>query len=712
MKRAATLSFGSLSSYNYGVDTYDPNKLGLGQLMVQRNGGGDETFAGPIPLRVARPMEASTAIPGAFPWALQWQNNAAGQLDWLFLADNATAAATRRLVLYTFNRRTATWTWGGFITITFPVATNITIRGMRMVYRPYSTGTVAVSGTGVTGTSTVWNSNCCVGNRIGFGSTDPTQITTWYDITARASDTSITINVSAGTIGAGTPYVIEDLRAVLSTTNATATNGGLFVCKGLSYSQFSSVGGTVPAATTVDNIRACYWLADASTVTNTVSTGLALSSETGLAEHFCYVVDGTTAATVFKYNLRAALTLTAGKTTNAFVFKTGGSGTLTGTMGQNNNSRLATVAHGPHSGVECLYWTTTTRIYAVPTSAITNGSTTFLSAGSVGVEIPAGGASTFAATGGLSALEYSGVIDRFVVATNATSKNYVTQYRNDSGQFDRNFGADFRQTDQSIADGTITPVLSQTGGAYSVWVEGGLAYFAVIGATAIINRLYATPFGADWEYCSLTDGFILSPSISLPDCSSVERVAVNMREVIGGRTAANLGLPTEPFRTKFRTSGITDNSGGWTDVSDEGTLSGAATEIQFRFEFRTIGLTCIPARLLNLIVSYEDNGTDSRFQFSATKSDATNKRFAYRHATAFGGTVPALRIRLFNAVTGATLLDDTTTASASGTWQKATDGSTFGAYNSTDKANETTYIRYTPTTLADNINVRSVLTLA
>lgn len=61
-----------------------------------------------------------------------------------------------------------------------------------------------------------------LGSRIGFGSTDPTQITHWYYINAITNDTTLTIQVSdtaAGTggtaanptIASGTAYVIEDL---------------------------------------------------------------------------------------------------------------------------------------------------------------------------------------------------------------------------------------------------------------------------------------------------------------------------------------------------------------------------------------------------------------------------------------------------------------------------------------------------------------------
>jgi hypothetical protein len=113
---------------------------------------------------------------------------------------------------------------------------------------------------------------------------------------------------------------------------------------------------------------------------------------------------------------------------------------------------------------------------------------------------------------------------------------------------------------------------------------------------------------------------------------------------------------------------------------------------------------------MSLAVLYDDFSTDSHYQPSSGKTVEASKQFAWRFSTAFGTTVPTLRIRLYDAVTGGLLLDDKTTTPA-GTWEKATDGTTFGAYNTTDKANETTYIRYTPATLPDNTKVRSLLTL-
>jgi hypothetical protein len=82
---------------------YDAAKTNLGQWIQQKNLGDDpgEKFAGPFPVAVARPMEATTAIPVAYPHIIDYGNG----IHWVFLADQATAAATRRVVAYTWQCR-------------------------------------------------------------------------------------------------------------------------------------------------------------------------------------------------------------------------------------------------------------------------------------------------------------------------------------------------------------------------------------------------------------------------------------------------------------------------------------------------------------------------------------------------------------------------------------------------------------------------------
>jgi hypothetical protein len=646
------------------------------------------------------------------------------QIDWVFLADNAAAAATRRMTLFTLDRQTSVFTWRGFITQTYPAATNHTIRGMRAVYQAYSTGTVAVAGAAVTGVGTAWSTNrIFIGSRIGFGSTDPNQISTWYYINAVTTDLAITIqnNVTASgtggvasnlTISAGTAYVIEDLKILNANTNATTTNGGLFMTGGISFDDFVSAGTTIAAAATTDKAKANYWLADASVVTDTIADGCALDDFVDMSNQFCYVIDSTATPKVYKYNFRKALTLTGGKDTTTLVLATGVQ-TLTGTVSQNNNGRVGTLGHGPGSGVKCLYFATTTRIYRAPVSGITNGSTTW--AVDSMQEVPTGSTTTFNVSSVMTAVEIVDSIDRLLITGTgagtipANNRAWVTQYNTISTPFDYPLFVDTRQIDQSTSDNNSCPHPSPQGAVLNVWSEGGLTYVTRTGTTSLINTLYAFPIGADWDFAGSLNQRLITPALTTTNAVKLRRVLVTDEDYMGG---GGLRLPVESWRIYYRTTGISDNSGSWTLIDRSGDMSTATpgTQVQFMFEFRTIGTFCLPARIFSAACLYEDNTTDSHYQPSVAFSSAASKQFAWRFSTAFGSTVPTLRIRLYDAVTGGLLVDDTS-ASPTGTWEKTTNGgSSWAAYDTSDKGNETTYIRYTPASLGDNVKVRALLT--
>lgn len=808
-------------------------------------------------------------IPMMYPHAVTYD----ATTDWIFLIENSTAAsASRRIFLYEFNKTNAVYTWKGFINATLVTATAHTIRGFRTLRYLHTTGTVSVSTTAVTGVGTKFqDEGIAVGARIGFGSNDPTTISTWYIISAISSETGITLSTSAGTIEVGTPYVIEELRFVVTTTNATVLNGGLFLVKGINYSDFINIGTIIPAATTVDNIKAVYWLSDSGTtgnaVTNISACGCTIQSEVNKGLHYAYVIDGTgsTFVNVFRYNLRATGVIASGKMTLSINYYTTGdvgasngvvtgngttftsymvgmkigfgssspalittwytigsftsvtsitltdltlniaSGTsyiidaadvlctapqlVTGTISAVNNGRVGTLRHGPAKNQESLFFVTTTRIYRAVLAEIYQGNIDWISGNTQ--EVPPGGVGSFAVTNLLSSVEIADSIDRLIIlTTGGTSvRHYVTKYTAEAGEpFDHIFGINDRQQDQVLALGnayitsgtvavssaTVTgtqtfftagmvgfrigfgstdptaistwyTILSYSsitsitlsasagtigaGSAYvidwnsgtvphfttssqatSIWSENGVAHIIKHGTTSALCQMYALPMSAHWTTARDTNQRIITPAIYTPDCVKFEKVVVSDQKYLG---SGEFSMTPEPWRIYFRTKGIDLNVGEWTLISEDGDLSGLSGSrfIQFMFEFVTIGLTSLPARIMSLTVVYDDDlsMTDSHFEPSMSKSNTASKKFAWRFATSFSGTVPTLRIRLYNAVNGNLLSDDYTTGSG-GTWEKSTDGTSWGAYNTTDKTNETTYIRYTPNSLYDNIKVRAVLT--
>lgn len=687
------------------ISSYDSTKTNLGTLIKQYTGATNEDkYVGPIRLAYARPFEQSTSIPGAYPHVIQWSST----IDWVFLADNAAAATTRRIVLYEFNRTTSVYTWKGFITLTYPTATLHTIRGLRVTLDDYTTGTVAVSGTAVTGTSTTWSADrICVGSRIGFGSTDPTQISTWYEISAVGSDTSITLTSSAGTISAGTAYVIEDLRILTSTTNATTTNGGFFVAKGIKYELFISTGTTIPAATTIDSIRAVYWLADAATVTNTIACGVAIDDKTSWTSQLAYIIDQT-GPKVYVYNFRAALTLTAGKDTTTNTIKTGNQA-VTGTITQVNNGRVGTLNHGPGSGIKSLYFVTTTRVYrAALTNLITN-STTWQS--DVMVEIPPGSTNTLTATSLLNSLEISTGIDSLIIFTTGAAgvRNYVTKFNTTSTPFNHIFMIDSKQLDSTVVDSDSFPHPTINALPFTGWSEGGLLHLVRVSA-ANTNVLYNIPIGADWDYESSTNECVITPSIDISDSTKLYNVYVSNAQSLG---LNEFQIPTEQFRIYYRTSGISGNTGSWTLLDKSGDLSSASgTAIQFKITFRTIGSYCIPSRIYGLTVVYEDTTTDTHYEPSVSNSSISSRIFAYRQKLSWGSNIPNMRIRLYNASTNVIIIDDDVNTSVFGTFEYSSNNGI--SWNAWDNTQDTVgnYIRYTASSLPSGVRVRALLSQA
>ncbi len=797
-------------------------------------------------------------------------------IDWVFMIENlATAVAPRKICLYEYNKTTSVYTWKGFVVATLLTsAAAHTLRGFRALRYLHTTGTVEVSGTAVSGSGTKFqDEGIAVGARIGFGSTDPTAIVSWYVIDSINSETGITLATSAGTLAAGTVYVIEELRFAITSTNATVANGGLHLVKGVNYADFLPTGTTIPVATTTDNIKATYWLSDAGTagnvVTNQTACGLTVSPEASKGLHYAYVLDGfgTTFARIYRYNLRATGAIASGKMTMSIAsYTTGtvqvagtavtGSGTtftssmvgmrigfnttspatvttwytiasftdatnitlttsagtigagadyiidaadvvstapqlVTGTLSGVNNGRYGTLSHGPGAGEASLYFVTTTRIYRANVAKIFAGNLGWISDNRP--EIPPGSASTFPATSLLSSVEIADSMDRLIVITTGATgvRHYVTKYPTAAGDtFDHIWGVDDKQQDQAsslgnayISSGTVavsgtavtgtntffvtamvgyrigfgstdptaistwytisaftsltsitlssgagtigagsdyvidwnsytTPHFNTGSQVVSLWSENGIAHVVRNGTTSALSQMYSLPLSAHWTYAAVTNQQVITPALYTPDCAQFRNIAITHDDRLG---SGEFTINTEPYRIYFRTKGIINNTGEWTLVDPDGDLTGlvGAQRIQFMFEFSTIGTFCIPARLMSLVVVYDDTATttDSHYQPSMGLSNPSNKQFTWRFATAFGGTVPTLRIRLYNALTNELLVDDYTTSTDSGTWAKSTNsGSAWGAYNTTDKGNETTYIRYTPASLGDTIKVRAVLT--
>jgi len=776
---------------------YDSTKTLISSLIRQATGAGvEDKFVSTKQSAIVNIPEIFSSGSQFMPYVYKWSDN----IYWIFTASNAGAAATRTLALSEFDASTSTITYKGFITLSgTTVLGNKTVRSLRAMVYEHTTGTVSTSGssTTITGSGTGFQSErIAVGARIGFGTTDPTQVTTWYEITAIASDTSLTISGPV-TLAGGTSFVIEEIRLAVAVTNATVLNGGVHLIKGLNYSTFTNGGTTITEASTTDNIRASYLLTDGVgslgtatatvtysttnilsltshglnvgdavqfTTTTTLPSGLvaattyyviatnlganqfsvsttfngAIQSITtaGSGTHTVHSVSNRFAATlaidddgrsntnhdlylvnsancqIVKYNIRAALTVGAltggpasGTSVSAYVLKTG-TLALTGTISQVNGGRIFSVNHGAASGVKSLYFTTTSRIYRSPVSTITSGSTSWLP--DAMVEVAPGGSTTYSTLSTMTQVDYSSTIDRlFITNSGGRLGTYVTPYVTAGEQFEKYVGANLSRlkltTTPSGASDGLFPQASLT-----IWTEDGWMFALPSITTSGANWLYVFPFGADAYYGGTSNQYVITPKLATTDASKYYSVYIDHMEYAG---TYGLGFPVETYRLWYRTSGIDDNSGAWTEVPVGADLENVAVSdyIQFRIAFDILGEICVPTRIYSICMVYEDSGQDSHYQPSLTKSSAANRQFVWRQVSSWGGNIPDLQIRLYNATTGFLVLDDTVDLAAYGDWEYSTNGTTWNAWDETQNA-VGNYIRYTADTLPNNITVRALLT--
>jgi hypothetical protein len=143
-----------------------------------------------------------------------------------------------------------------------------------------------------------------------------------------------------------------------------------------------------------------------------------------------------------------------------------------------------------------------------------------------------------------------------------------------------------------------------------------------------------------------------------------------------GRTGTNLGAETGAVRMWYRTNvgsiGSVDNGGTWIPLDYSGLMSiPAAPQIQARLEFRILN-SSIPNRVTRVCFEGAGSASTSKFQFSQSLTVLATKKFAFRQSAAFGANTP-LFMRIYDAVTNALLVSDST-ASSTGRWEYSTNG--------------------------------------
>jgi hypothetical protein len=318
-------------------------------------------------------------------------------------------------------------------------------------------------------------------------------------------------------------------------------------------------------------------------------------------------------------------------------------------------------------------------------------------------DIPPLGATIQQAVNNWAGLAYDEDNDYFIIITNGSFRDYRTVYNPGLPQ-ERFFGIINFETNP-IAAGELPVVAASMLTARCSYGDRTLVIprQGLTAAAPAAQQLLMIDVGAQ-------GGYVITKEIATVNATAFYRVYTS--EVRGG--SGSYGK--ERYDLYYRTTGISDNSGAWTKINDEASLASvvAASSIQFKIVFDILNWTCVSPEITSLGVTWEDSVTaDSHYQPSVGKSIVADKRFVWKFATAFGSSVPALRVRLYDAVSGVQQCDDnTSTNPAAGTFEKSTDnGSTWVAWTNADKANDITYLRYTPASTANNIVIKAVLTL-
>jgi hypothetical protein len=696
-------------TYEFNTDTvtypatYDSTKLNLGWLMTSSRDNAGKLYVSPIEPKFTRGIETNPAgNSGRFETigTLQYNEN----IIWCFATRGpfeGSFPANKRIFFFTYDKSTNTIT-NQYASANFAFNPN-SYHGCYSIQPTldfHTTGSVQVSDTQVTGSGTSWQTDgACVGNRIGFGSTSSADITTWYEISSIINNTTLNITTGVGTDGipqslnltGSVPYVIEDFRiSYINRGDNVATSRGIILAKGLRPEIFAVSPPTIPAATTVDNLRACYRLVDGATTSATFSPiSSVLEPKTSFTEQYLYTVTKPATGTISiqKFNIRASLTgnLTAGRASGSFVFTTGNqahSGT--------NTSETDVMAKDNSGNYYVSHYT---RISRIPTASIAAASTTFIADSMI--ENPPGTSTTFGLSSGRADICYMPQIDRLYVShLQGTTRNYISRYIS-GGEFETQVHVnDIIQQSTYLVNEfeTLTPHFLS--GKLSAAYSNGIM-FICRDLNTNNNILYTLPLEADAQFESTSSACIITPELFTPSASAYNGIYVDSTDYFNTERFA---FPRQPYYLHYRTTGIADNSGGWTLFNPTGSMPAAANSIQFKLTFSTLGYYSIPARVHGITLTYSSSlpqQATANYDPIPTETNLATQTFAWRQSTNFTEIPADLNITIYSG--SVNILTDTVNTAASGSWEYSVNSGNTWLALAAPINSVGSYIRYTAT---------------
>lgn len=673
-------------NYEYSV-SYDPDVTNIGSGMVQLE---DELgkWVGPQPLASYAAGFYSGAIPAKVIFALKYNS----YIDYIFTASYNTSALRRPIGLFKFNRNTLKYSFVGRVNLTFTSNTAV-INGISANVVTSSAGTVSVSGTSVTGTNTFFQTHrISTGARIGFGSTNPNSITTWYEISSISSNTGITLNSSAGTMS-NVSYVIEEIQIFLG---ISGVNPGIHIVKGIHEGVFSLSSGTVINYVTTDNTRGMVALVDnSSSISNLM--GLSVDSFENYTTQYGYCINNL--GQIWQFNLRASLTINVnGVSTSAYISNTANPNL---NIVWHDCMAIATTNHGVGKNDKSLYFVASSRVYRFSLKNIISPSAFYVDAM---IEIlPYNSLSyNISSPGSLISIVYDSFSDYFYLG--GASKFYRTKFKTEAKYMDLAFGLNDNILDNQNVLEEYVPKFQVASYSPSTVVDGIIYYLYCHTATTTDNVLYAISTKGNYDIGN--NSVIITPKLSTPNCLSYNCVYFNDRCLLGGNI---FGTSTELIELYYRTEGIDNNSGNWTLVK-YGDLSDIQPSnfIQFMLKFKIFGSFCVPARVYSLGLTYKDNEDDPLFCKFFYKGNVKDQYY-WKFLNSYNGILPNLEIIIYDTGSSNIILKDNSVAPNGNFDYSINGGTSWTTWSASNLNANSIIVRYTPLNLPNNLNVAASL---
>ena len=181
------IEFSAATAVTESYSNYTSSKTILGpNIRVWTGSDASQYYVGTPPITFQDPTQDT----GLSNWGDIDAITYSGSKQWVFaLRGFATTNGNAEIAAWEFDKNTYQYTYKGRTSVVPPTTAAVgTWQGIKSNLEYYSTGSVEVNGTTVVGTGTNFIADRIpVGARIGFGSTNPSDITTWYRISSYPS---------------------------------------------------------------------------------------------------------------------------------------------------------------------------------------------------------------------------------------------------------------------------------------------------------------------------------------------------------------------------------------------------------------------------------------------------------------------------------------------------------------------------------------------